>query len=633
MRKGFPVLLLLVLLTAILWGCFGGATETETGTAQLTGEVKQPDGRPAVGARVRLRPSDFEAGELPEPLADGISQGDTVTDATGRFGFKEVKAGEYEVETVYSQIYGSAVKCIVSAGAKRTKLEPLTVERILTVTGRVRFSDGSTGPAKVHVLGTEHWAVADSVTGDFTLIDMPRGIFDVSVSTPLPFFAAKNFPGKVVQGTATVAIGDLVLDKGAKQEFTRVDGKLALVGIDGSNPVLYDNDYCTNTWDNEIIWAMASRGSMNLRGNLITVIPREAQPLPSEDISSWIGEARRCRLAGMRNIPEPMLGATRKLALPPSGRWQDIVPESNPGIALLVAEARKATAAKPLIVLSGSSLTTVAQAVLLDPYIADKMVVFGVYNQSPNARDSLASYLVAKHCRFVEWGRDYYWSGPAPSAAPLPGNWLGQELAMNRDTSSGPVQFFADYSALAFLTDQRVWKSARGAKVSAPPLNTSFDTSGASDFIDIPKEANDWALMDKVFFATLADSGAYHPWPVPGTIAGVSFRSMSGIKLDSIAAEGEIVAGISPSDWMEFAVEVAAEGDYDLIVRYQCDAQAQVRIGGQDSASQANLQLPSGSVWTTAQERIHLKQGTQTIRISTSKGAWKLSQIRLNPRA
>jgi hypothetical protein len=623
--------LLLLLLSALLWGCFpGGATETETGTAQLTGEVKWPDGRPAVGARVRLRPSDFLAAASPEPAGEGPFVRDTVTDAAGRFVLIRVPVGAYHVEALHSEGYGALASLEVAEGERRVGTGVLTLQACLSVTGRVRFADSTLGPAGVHVLGTEHWALADSATGNFALRDLPPGVFDLRVSTPVPFFPSKDFPGQVVEGTASVDLGDLVLDKAPKQAYSLAGGRLTLEGVDGANPILYDNDFGANTWDNEFLWALASRGKVDLRGHIATLVPRDSQDVMPVEFAKLIREARICRLSGMRNIPEPILGASRKLALPPGGRWQDIQLESNPGIRLLVDAARSASVEKPLVVVAGGSLSTVANAVLLDPSIVDKMVVFGAYNNDLNAKDSLASYLVARKCRFVEWGRDYFWAGPGPSAAALPQNWMGRQLTAFRDSTFFPPLFFADFAALPFLVDGRSWKSARVARVLSPPLNVSLEASGPFDFIDIPQDANDWALMDQVFFSVLADSGAYHPWPVPGQVEGVSFRALSGAAADSVAGEGDAVTGIGAGDWMEYALEVAAEGDYDVTLRYRCSAQAAVQLtGGAAAATPADLDLPAGTAWVETRARIRMGKGTQLFRVSTQGGSWQLSRLRL----
>jgi hypothetical protein len=532
------------------------------------------------------------------------------------------------VEALHSEGYGALAEFEVAEDSGRVKVGVLTLQASLRVTGRVRFSDSTLGPAKVHVLGTEHWAQADSATGSFTLRELPPGVFDLRVSTPVPFFPAKDFPGQRVEGASSVALGDLVLDKGPKQTYSLAGGRVTLEGIDGSNPVFYDNDFGANTWDNEFLWALASLGKVDLRGHLVTLTPREAQDTMPVEFTKVIREARISRLSGMRNIPEPILGASRKLALPPSGRWQDIQPESTPGIRLLVESARSASVEKPLVVVANGPLSTVANAVLLDPYIADKMVVFGAYNQTLNNKDSLAAYLVAKRCRFVEWGRDYLWAGPGPSAAAIPQNWMGRQLQEFRDSTFFPPLFFADIAALPFLVDGRSWKTARGAKVLSPPLQASLEATGPFDFIDIPQDANDWALMDQVFFSILTDPGAYHPWPVPGLLEGVSFRALSGAAVDSVAGEGDVVTAIGAGDWVEYALEAAAEGDYDMTLRYHCSARAGVRLTA-GAASLAELDLPAGTAWVETRARIRLGKGTQSVRFSTNGGSWQLGRFRL----
>jgi hypothetical protein len=640
MRKVSPIVLLQfatwLFLAGVagflLPGCFkdsptaGGSTETETGTAHLSGEVKWPDGRPVIGARARLRRSDFLAGSIPQPVDSGRILADTVTDSEGRYTFRRILTGEYHLEVLFSEDFGAVTLIEVPPQVARIELADMVLQFVLTVSGRVIFSDSTLGPATVHVLGTEHSATADSLTGIFTLRDLPPGIFDLRVSTPIPFFAAKEFPGQVVEGQTAIDIGDLVLDKGSKQEFSLAGGSLSLAGFDGSNPIIYDNDFVTNTWDNEVLWALASLGRVDLRGNIATAAQRDTVAMSPEIFASWGREARRSRQAGMRNIPEPVPGASRRLVLPRSGRWQDIVPESNPGTALLLSEARKASAEKPLVVVAEGALTTVAQAVLLDPYIADRMLVFGAYNHDLNGKDSLASYLVARKCRLVEWGRDYTWSGPGPSGAPLPGNRLGLEIKASRDTTVLAPLFFADFSALAFLMDRQTWKSARGAKVLAPPLSASLEGTGPSDFLDIPRDANDWALMDKVFFNALADSGAYHPWPVPGTVAGVSFQNMTGGAVDSVAGEGEVVVEIGPGDWIEYALESPAAGTYEMVLRYRGAEPVKIRISGQEIAS-ADLDLPSGTGWVEERTRLTLMKGVQNVQISTVNGTWELSRL------
>jgi hypothetical protein len=174
--------------------------------------------------------------------------------------------------------------------------------------------------------------------------------------------------------------------------------------------------------------------------------------------------------------------------------------------------------------------------------------------------------------------------------------------------------------------DNRAWTAARGARVVAPPLNVDLEGFGPHDVIDIPIQANEWGLMDKLFFSALADSGAYHPWPVPGAIAAASFKALSGVAMDSVAGEGEILADIGPGDWAEYALEAPSEGNYDLVLRYRATAAAGVRISG-PAGSPTNLDLAAGSAWREARIRLSLAEGAQTVRLTTASGSWQLAGL------
>jgi hypothetical protein len=98
--------------------------------------------------------------------------------------------------------------------------------------------------------------------------------------------------------------------------------------------------------------------------------------------------------------------------------------------------------------------------------------------------------------------------------------------------------------------------------------------------------------------------------------------------VDSVAGEGDAVTGISAGDWMDYALEVAVEGDYDMTLRYRCSARAAVRLTA-GAASLAELDLPAGTAWVETRARIRLEKGTQSVRLSTTGGEWELGRLRL----
>jgi hypothetical protein len=87
-RFGLPGVLAAALVCA---GCdLGGNSGSET-TNGLAGKVRDPEGRPVAGARVRLLAEDFDPGASAPPLA-------SATDAQGDYAFAGIAPGRYNLE-------------------------------------------------------------------------------------------------------------------------------------------------------------------------------------------------------------------------------------------------------------------------------------------------------------------------------------------------------------------------------------------------------------------------------------------------------------------------------------------------------------------------------------------------------
>jgi hypothetical protein len=89
---------------------------------------------------------------------------------------------------------------------------------------------------------------------------------------------------------------------------------------------------------------------------------------------AFIEKARR---SGMRHIPDVVAGPTISITSrrPASGKIEDTPPRESEGSWLIVNEARRASAKRPLVVIMGGQATAAVDAYLLDPTIADKMVL------------------------------------------------------------------------------------------------------------------------------------------------------------------------------------------------------------------------------------------------------------------
>ena len=154
-----------------------------------------------------------------------------------------------------------------------------------------------------------------------------------------------------------------------------------LFPFDRSNPVIYDNDNALDVYTDELVMALASAGEIDLRGMISTTSIAPYNHLCDFNCSETIVRLARitgvtkARRSGFRNAPDPVLGCIGHLVKPDSGEIADTKPCGSWGAWLIVDEARKASVTKPLVVVVGGPLSTVADAYLLDNRIAENVVV------------------------------------------------------------------------------------------------------------------------------------------------------------------------------------------------------------------------------------------------------------------
>ncbi|WP_114749673.1 apiosidase-like domain-containing protein [Pleomorphovibrio marinus] len=141
------------------------------------------------------------------------------------------------------------------------------------------------------------------------------------------------------------------------------------------SPVIVDNDDHRDVYLEEYLMALGSLGETDLRGIITTYSPDE-YPLFVKGREEVLEIARE---SGLRNLPKLFKGTDQKLEKPASNRMEDTRPLEINGSQFIVENALKCTPEQPLVVLTGGQLTSVANAYLLDPSIAEKVVVMGVF--------------------------------------------------------------------------------------------------------------------------------------------------------------------------------------------------------------------------------------------------------------
>jgi hypothetical protein len=305
-------------------------------------------------------------------------------------------------------------------------------------------------------------------------------------------------------------------------EYTIDEKGVHLEGIGPDNPIIYDNDWWFDVFDNNYLWAQASLGAANLRGNIVTRDMWDWDKGYLYPMQKCVDDAakalRLARDSGLRNIPDVTLGSDRVLTRPESGRIGDTMPHPTPGSRLIVVEAKEASPEKPLLVVVGGPLTTVANALLTNPDIGARLVVFNILvnNYGYNGKDGWAAYIVAKMTRYVDWGGGQFWDRNSVFTAEhfdmLPDNPFTADMKRLIRSNLGQVNQLGDGAPLVWLYQPKCWTGVeirqaefRGRAVQFTPV----PAGGTGDLLVIPKAATDMQANREEFFRVLTNPDLY----------------------------------------------------------------------------------------------------------------------------
>jgi hypothetical protein len=214
------------------------------------------------------------------------------------------------------------------------------------------------------------------------------------------------------------------------------DAPHGLLPVDERNPVLLANDGAFDSWQGEYAVLLANSGGPKLAGIIVGTSPN--WPDIGANIAGWRELVGAARMAGLRNIPDPITSIGPPLVRPANNLIEATVPNRSEG-ALLIREAstRLSLPYRPLVVVTGGRLTDVADAYLIDPSVADRVVVVsslgtvsstGGAMGAPNGEmDAWADAIVSTRFRFVQVSAFYNQLGdlPASRLSALPVNAFG----------------------------------------------------------------------------------------------------------------------------------------------------------------------------------------------------------------
>jgi hypothetical protein len=184
-----------------------------------------------------------------------------------------------------------------------------------------------------------------------------------------------------------------------------------LLPVSEHNPVILLNDSVHDQWSAEYAALFASQGRPHLAGIIVNATPYA--PDLEANLAGWREFALAARAGGLRGIPDPIGSPAAQLVVPPNRQIASTKRNDSAGARLILRKsAELSLPGQPLVVVCGAALTDIADAYLLDPSVAARVVVvaqLGSYAapraamSAPNGDlDPWADWIVAQYFTYVQ---------------------------------------------------------------------------------------------------------------------------------------------------------------------------------------------------------------------------------------
>jgi len=213
-----------------------------------------------------------------------------------------------------------------------------------------------------------------------------------------------------------------------------------LLPVDERNPIVLSNDGPNDNWQGEYAVLLANGGGSQLAGIVVNASP--AWPDIQTNITGWRDLVAAARSSGLRNIPDPIASTGPPLVRPADGNIDATQPNRSEGALFIIdVSKRLGFTYRPLVVVTGGRLTDVADAYLVDPSVAGRVVVVsslgttsstgGGMGQPNGEMDPWADTIVTARLRYVQVSAfyDQLTDVPDSSLPQLPANALGARIA------------------------------------------------------------------------------------------------------------------------------------------------------------------------------------------------------------
>jgi hypothetical protein len=297
-----------------------------------------------------------------------------------------------------------------------------------------------------------------------------------------------------------------------------------LLPVDQHNPVILYQDDWSGDWLGEYAALLANTGGPPLAGIIVN-----ASKLWGDlniNSSGWRDLVAAARSSGLQAIPSVTASAGAPLAIPADGRIDSTTANGSSGAKLIVDTSRAlSTPERPVVVVSATSLTDVADAYLLDHAVVDRVVVvaaLGSYSApngimgAPNGdMDPWADWIVAQKFRYIQVSAYYDQTAdvPADKLPLLPANAFGDRIRSKQPHVIDVLQAADQVALLAVALPT----FAVAAQRASPDVAAGFETTRGPRLLP---DANGNVLVVTAIAGQLAGARLWEMLETPGIFAG-----------------------------------------------------------------------------------------------------------------
>ncbi len=181
--------------------------------------------------------------------------------------------------------------------------------------------------------------------------------------------------------------------------------------VDERNPIILCNDGAYDNWQGEHAMLFANSGGPSLAGIVINA----AWPWTDidENMAGWQEMIDAARDSGLTGIPDPVTSNSPALTRPEDEDIDSTEPNRSQGARFIIEKSRELSRSyRPVTVVTGGTLTDVADAYLMDHTLPERIVVISALGTTkpdgaamglPNGQlDTWANVIVARNFRYVQ---------------------------------------------------------------------------------------------------------------------------------------------------------------------------------------------------------------------------------------